>query len=308
MPNFITTMLGITTALISASMFTVGSVLQKKSVESSPDMRIRTLLRRKLWLLGLALGIFGGGPYALSQYFIGISYTQILMSSGLILLVGISKWFLKEIIGPLEYLGVFSIIMGIILLGLSQISSVNVTLFTPNFIRNLILFYLPLYLSSLIVLCLHKRMNDKMLALSAGIFFGCGAGFSQAGLLSIISRAWLPTIIFYTILIVNTVLGTITVNIAYQKGKAITIVPILSLGNYILPVVSGIIIFDQTFSPKVNLWIYFIPSVIITMIGILLLSRIKFSNDATTIIYDESSYSETEYPVVIIKYKDSDNS
>lgn len=264
--------IGIISALFATSMFTTGNLLQKRAIIDSGE--IKTLIKNKHWLGGLFVSLLGVPLFILSQDLIGIGFTQMLMAFGMIVLALICKFYLKEEIGRYEYTGILSITIGIILLGLSRISSINSTL-SGEFFRTALFFYSPFYLVSLVILCLYKWVGPNFLALSSGILFGNGAGFSQMALMSLQEKQWYLIPLFGSVLVISSILGTIAINIAFKRGRALTLIPILNLGNYLLPVASGLIVFKQRFTPEENLWFYFIPSVVFTMTGVLLLTKLE---------------------------------
>ncbi|MHA1650307.1 MAG: hypothetical protein ACTSYB_08940 [Candidatus Helarchaeota archaeon] len=274
------TMIGVVLAIIAGLMFTYGAVLQKKAVEAMPDIKmsdletIKPLLKNRTWVTGVIIGVLGGLPYVFSQLYIGIGYTQLLIATGLILLAYMASKMLHESLGIMEYSGITLIVAGTIFLGLAQLSPVNVTLSEPNFFLNMFLFYSPLFTVSAIGLLFYKFSDKgaaKILAAISGIIFGCGAGFSQVGIMGLADGNWLVFIVGYLILLIGTVIATVIANVAFQKGKAVVVIPIQSAGNYLIPVVAGLLLFQQIFA--FGIWFY--PSVVLIMAGVFLLSRIQ---------------------------------
>ena len=274
------TIIGVVLAIIAGLMFTYGAVLQKKAVEAMPDIKmsdletIKPLLKNRTWVTGVIIGVLGGLPYVFSQLYIGIGYTQLLIATGLILLAYMASKMLHESLGIMEYSGITLIVAGTIFLGLAQLSPVNVTLSEPNFFLNMFLFYSPLFTVSAIGLLFYKFSDKgaaKILAAISGIIFGCGAGFSQVGIMGLADGNWLVFIVGYLILLIGTVIATVIANVAFQKGKAVVVIPIQSAGNYLIPVVAGLLLFQQIFA--FGIWFY--PSVVLIMAGVFLLSRIQ---------------------------------
>ncbi len=278
--SLLETVLGVSLGILAGLMFTVGAVLQKKAVETLPDIQMssidsmKPMLKNRTWLMGIIIGTLGGIPYMLSQLWVGLGYTQLLIAGGLILLAYMASRTLGEPLGLVEYSGISLIVVGIVFLGLANLSPVNITLSSPNFIQNTIIFYIPFYAASAAGLIFYKFSNRgaaKILGGISGIVFGCGAGFSQIGILGLAEGAWLILIIGYIILLLGTVIGTLLANVAFQKGKAVVVIPIQSAGNYLIPVVAGLLLFQQLFT----YWFWFWPSVGFIMAGVFLLSRIQ---------------------------------
>jgi len=277
------TILGIVCGLVAGLMFTVGAVLQKKGVQDLPAIQmanvksITPMLKNRTWLLGMVIGTAGGIPYILSQLWIGIGYTQLLIADGLILLAYMASRMLKEPLGKIEYSGFSLIFVGIIFLGLAQLQPPKVSLSDPNFIINVLIFYAPFWIAIFAGIIFYKLSDfgaGKILAALSGIIFGCGAGFSQIGTLGLNEGNWLILLFGYLILIIGTVFGTLVANVAYQKEKAVIVIPVQSAGNYLIPVIAGLRLFQQVFfSFESGLWFW--PSVICIMSGVFLLSRIQ---------------------------------
>jgi drug/metabolite transporter (DMT)-like permease len=278
--GLVETILGIFCGLLAGLMFTVGAVLQKKGVQDLPAIQmsnvgsIMPMLKNRTWLLGIIIGTAGGLPYILSQNWVGIGYTQLLIADGLILLAYMASKTLNEPLGLWEYSGILLIVVGIVFLGLAQLSPVNVTISEPNFLLNVVIFYSPFWIAIAAGLIFYKISSvgaGKILAALSGIIFGCGAGFSQIGMLGLNAGNWLFLLIGYLILIVGTVLGTLVANVAFQKEKAIIVIPVQSAGNYIIPVVAGLLLFQQIFAFAFWFW----PCIVLIMAGVFLLSRIQ---------------------------------
>ncbi|TFG05669.1 MAG: hypothetical protein EU536_01395 [Promethearchaeota archaeon] len=278
------TPIGILLGLFAGFMFTIGAIYQKKGVETLADIKmsdyktITPLLKNRTWLFGAAIGSLGGVPYVLSQLWVGIGNTQLLIAVGLILLAVMASRMLKEPLGPIEYIGIGLIVGGTVFLGLANLQRVEIPLTEPGFFNNAVIFYTPFFIAIAIGLIFYKLSDwgaAKILAALSGIIFGCGAGFSQIGIMGLTEGNVLALVLGYLILLAGTVLGTVVANVAFQKGKAILVIPIQSSGNYLIPVVAGLTLFQQIFEPSINFWIFFLPSVVLILIGVILLSRIQ---------------------------------
>jgi drug/metabolite transporter (DMT)-like permease len=280
------TIFGILLAILAAAMFTVGAIGQKKAVQDLPEIKMSdistmtNMVKNKAWAISTVIGLLGGLPYILSQIFIGIGYTQLLMATGLILLAFLATRTLNESLGKLEWSGIIIILVGTVLLGLAQLSDVNVTLSTPGLFTNALIFYIIFGVAIATGLLLY-RFTDwgaaKNMAINSGIWFGVGACSSQIGSLGLEEGNILIAFIGFLVLIGGNVIGTVVVQIAFQKGKAIMAIPLQSAGNYLIPVFAGIILFQQIFLYSFLFW----PSVILIMCGVFLLSRIQAEIEET---------------------------
>ncbi len=279
----LTQALGIFCGLLAGFMFTYGAILQKKGVGDLPELKFSdihsmlALLKHRTWLAGVVIGSLGGIPYVLSQSWIGIGYTQLLIAVGLILLAIMASRTLHEPLGKMEYTGIGLIILGTVSLGIAQLGPVTATLSDPNFVLIVITFYVPFFAISAAGLIFYKFsawQAAKILGIVSGLIFGCGAGFSQMGMMAFAAGNWVFLFVGFLILAIGTVLGTVVANVAFQKGKAIVVIPLQSAGNYLIPVFAGLLVFHQVFQNPLGLF-YFIPALILIMVGVFLLSGIQ---------------------------------
>ncbi|NVM31949.1 MAG: hypothetical protein HWN65_24125 [Candidatus Helarchaeota archaeon] len=300
--------LGYFLAILAGLMFTGGAALQKKGVQNLPDIKmgdintIMPMLKNKTWVIGTAIAVSGGIPYVASQSIIGIGNTQLLISIGLILLVVMAYKIFNESLGIMEYSGITLLITGTIFLGLSNLKPVEVTLSDPNFFLNALIFYLIFSIAIAAGLIFYK-FSDKGLAknlgINSGIWFGLGACSAQIGTLGLVAGNLWILLIGYFILLLGNMVGTVVVNVAFQKGKIVVVIPLQSTGNYLIPAFAGLTIFGQVFHDQFFGWIFFGLSLGFIMAGVVLLSRIQAEIEkpkTSSESEEEHSSSETTSP------------
>lgn len=279
--------IGIFLAILTAAMFTIGAVAQKKAVQDLPDIKMSDIstmtpmLKNRTWAIGTAVALLGGIPYILSQSFIGIGYTQLLLSIGLIFLAYSATKMLHEHLGWLEWTGISLILVGTVFLGLAQLSDVTVSLSDPGLLTSSLIFYVIFGIVIAVGFILYKITEwgvAKNMAIISGIFFGVGAFSSQIGTLGLEESNLIIAGVGFFLLIGGNTIATVIVNIAFQKGKAVMVIPLQSSGNYLIPVFAGITIFGQQF----NNLVFFILSVILIMVGVFFLSRIQAELEEST--------------------------
>ena len=114
-------LLGLASALVASALFNVGLALQALEARAAPkSLSLRfsllvRLLRRPRWLIGWALGIIGIGPQVLALATAPFVVVQPALAVGLLLLLWIGSRTLGERVGPHEWIGVVSIIVGVAL-------------------------------------------------------------------------------------------------------------------------------------------------------------------------------------------------
>ena len=119
--------LGVAMAILCGVVIQSGILLQKKVVNDlPPEVRekgfMRTLVRKPMWLAGIVLEVaVGAVTFMTAQNLIGPALVPGLMASGLIVLAIGSVKLIGETLSAGEYAGIFLMIVGILLLGLSEL-------------------------------------------------------------------------------------------------------------------------------------------------------------------------------------------
>ena len=279
--------LGITLALISTIMFNGGVVLQKMGVSEMEELSLSdaksfmNLLHSKVWIVGMILGITGGLPYLISQDLIGVAIAQPLQGVGILVLAFFAVRYLKEKLKTPEKIGVICLFVAPILITFGQVSDVQASVFDPAIIPPLIIFY-SVFLSLIAITFILYKFSKKgipiIVAVTAGLFFGIGAISSQLGVEGLLSPFfrgtpinWALGIFGFAFVIIGNLFATIYVQIAYQRGQAVQVVPIINVGNLLIPIFGGVLIFGQVIG---NIFFFGI-GVAIMFAGVVLLARIQ---------------------------------
>jgi drug/metabolite transporter (DMT)-like permease len=261
--------LAIFLGMLSYSMLNIGMGLQKKAAASLPKINNQTLgqnlknfLTNKTWLLGFFMVQSQWMLLVLALDFAPISMITPLMSIGMIALVVFSYFYLKESISYVEIFGIIAIIIGIIVLGVTNPQEEEVQ--TLDYVcermgnADSIIFLTIVFICSVVVVVvsiLRKYKNaDILFGIAAGITDALGAILLKAYMSGADFRNWVVIkssiirwewwVFFIFMIIFNTV-ATIYLQVAYQRGKAIIVAPIFAVLAMITPVFSGIIIFDD---------------------------------------------------------------
>jgi hypothetical protein len=75
----------------------------------------------------------------------------------------------------------------------------------------------------------------------------------------------------FGMILVGNAAATLVMNIAFQRNKAILVIPLQSAGNYLIPVFAGLYLFQQSFLYGIFFW----PAFFLVIAGVLFLSRIQ---------------------------------
>ncbi len=279
--------LGVTLAIASTIIFNLGMIFQKKGAEEIGEITLSNaksfvnLVKSKIWLLGFILGIAGGLPYAIALQLIGVAIVQPLQGVGILVIVIFAiKWF-NEKLETLEKIGAIFLIISPLIITLGNVGPVQVSIFDLAIINPLIIFYIIFITLIAITFVLYKVLpkgTALIVATTAGLFFGIGAISFQLGVNGLLTPLFTGATINWVLgpfgllfVMLGNLFATFYVQIAYQKGHAAQVVPIINVGNLIIPIFGGVLIFGQV----INNLFFFIPGVIVMFIGVSLLARVQ---------------------------------
>ncbi|MGC9778710.1 MAG: hypothetical protein HZR80_05665 [Candidatus Heimdallarchaeota archaeon] len=255
--------------LISASVNYIGMTIQKKVATKIPKIgtetgllkSVKNMLLNKAWVLGLSLNasstFFAAGAFALAS----ITIIQPLYGFGLIILVIFTRFYLKEKITRLDIFGVIIGIAGIVVIGVTAKSLPELPylemleMFTN--IRGIIFF--ALFLSIALVTYIVSEKTSKttslvFLVISSAIWTSTQNIFNKAVATAVrdigfvgafFGEAWLYSWSFVLLFLLVSIIGIFMLNIAYQNGPGVIILPIWTAIQVVVPVLSGIIVFQE---------------------------------------------------------------
>jgi hypothetical protein len=306
MVDFITTILGISIALIATCCFNFSFILLKIGLREGRQIKldegIRNLLnvfkelsKHKLWLIGTALGAIGMIPYAIAMGLVGIIVVQPIMSVGLIIFFISAIVVLKERVNYFEVIPIILLISVPFFIGLAQISEVNIDLYT-FVVPFLILFSILFAISLLSYLYSKKKKGTRLegifITFTGSIFYSLGAIFTNILAQALVDSSifvpffweiifgifWFDYFHFWVFigfwgLVVFNITSVIFIQSSLQRSKAVLVIPIQNSISFILPVIAGILVFNQSF--KYDL--FFIVTIIIVLISTVLLSKYQAS-------------------------------
>ena len=191
--DLITSIVGITLALITTFCFNIGIVYQKKGlkVAKTKGIEIKTeegfihiiktflkLFRIKSWLIGAIIATGGWFPYIISIGMVGVLVTEPVMATGFVFFVPAAWRILRERVGIIEYTAIAMLTVSPILIGIAGISDVDLDLY--GFVPSFIIFLAVSLTACFISLFLAKRYRGKS---TEGLFimFGGAILFALGG-------------------------------------------------------------------------------------------------------------------------------
>jgi drug/metabolite transporter (DMT)-like permease len=285
----ITYFIGIILALIAGIIVQIGVLIQKYIINKHSDdpKFIRSLIKSPLWILGLLLQIIIGGLgfYLIAIILIGPALVPGLMAVGLIVLAVGSVKILNEKLGKEEIIGILLMIVGVTLLGLSELA-IDVSTFDildSDFIFRIIGFTIAIFFLAIVFEIFRRKYAKKkglILAIEAGLILSLNTVWASPGstvVAHLVDGIIIEEEIIFGIIIVIVILLIVAVGItigqiSLKYGQANILVPLTNVPIQILPVIAFFTIFLSSPSNIISV-IYLIIGLILIVSSSFLLSK-----------------------------------
>jgi hypothetical protein len=287
-------LIGVVCGILGGLLNQGGQLLQKKVVN---DIRhddpgqgfMRRLLHNRLWVFGFVVGLGGGtAGYMLAQSLIGPALSPGLMASGLILLSIGSVKLNHEELNRSEITGIILMIIGILCLGLSELSisaaQVRTMLADHSAQVRVILYTFILFSGSLFsrILALRSQSRKGLLIVLGNGFLACLSDFWINPLLALIllvmaGRSTYFQALFFiiaaAILAFTASVITWQNQIAFKYAQASNIIPVAQVPIQISPVLVYFFIFALTPPRASSVLLILFGTILTIMAGFLLGQR-----------------------------------
>jgi drug/metabolite transporter (DMT)-like permease len=222
--------LGLGAALAASALFNGGVALQALDAREAPAHQglklalLARLLRRKRWLIGGALGVFGFFVQLLAFANAPFVVVQPALAAGLLLLLGLGVKVLGERVGRAEVIGVVAITAGIALLAYGAPEHAE-THRSPGVVTVVLVL---LGAAAALPFVLRGRRGDSAMLLIVGSGLAFGLGNIASKLLSddVSSHTWLPAAAWLAVALGSGVAAVLIEMTALQRADATKVVPI----------------------------------------------------------------------------------
>jgi len=274
-------LLGVILAVSSSIANFMGQILQKKAindVRTGDDVSMKDVIKKPLWITGLiCIVVFTTVLNGFAQNFIGPALIPGLFSSGLIVLAIGSVKILGERLKKEEWLALFMIISGIILVSLSRLSiETDLDRFRDTS------FVIRLSVASVMLITLWltffyggkklKKHKAVIMAIGSGLPFALGniwmfALVDSLGRLLGGGHNLLNGVVFAIssfIMGTTQILGLVHFNKTLAAGNASIVVPIQQIPQQIMPVITYFVIF--ALSPPAPVSFFYISGGILLIV------------------------------------------
>ena len=251
--------IGVLAAIAAGMAYNLGMVIQKVAVRriAARARFMQQLIRNRLWLGGFALQFLVGTPlnlYALAV--VGPALLPGLMSSGLVVMAIAAVRLAGESLDAASTAGIGLVILAVGLLGFSglAVDMTAINLFATDFLMRLTAFTAFFAALSLACHLLQSRIealrgvlrmvDAGLLLAQANLWVGVLLGFVALWSAGHFAPSHvLPLALATAVCAACSVLGTVETQRAFQVGDAAQLVPIQSVPQQILPLLSYFVVF-----------------------------------------------------------------
>jgi len=285
---------GIALAVLSAILTGSGTVVEKAALQRLPDLHarhswemLRTLFGSPQWLTGCVLLVGGLCFQGLALSLAPISVAQPIFASGIVLLLVLSHFVLHDRLGRVEWLGVTTVVVALVVLGLSIDPRVDRAGGPASFL-DLSLAAIPTCAVALAVFAVAdwthtsarsmRRMRAPLFGIAAGLFYGvAGLGLKSSatfvqrrGLVGAIPRLLTSPGLY--LLAVTIVIGLLLFQTGLQRCSASVLAPVnvVTSSSYVIGV--GTVLFNEHLPSDVGLLTLRIAGFVGVVLGLVALA------------------------------------
>lgn len=294
-------MFGALLALAGTVLINYSNYLQKRQLDHLPRIgkasvieTVRGFLACKPWLAAQGMQISGTWLHSLAVAFAPLSVVQPINASGICLLVFLAITRLKEKASVVDWAGIVSIVLGVLMLGVTLIN----THAAPTAYRPIILWFFIILMTLVAfstVIAAFARTDERassFLGIGVGCLVGLTAIFTKMAWTDIGNRwgefkvAGFVYSTFFWLALAITLVALVLFQTALQRGSAIVVVPLVTGFSNLIPIIVGFIAFREPF-PQGTLMISLRLGSILLIIGGAVLLSLRKEGGAKTVYKDE---------------------
>ncbi len=299
--------IGVSLALAATILINYSSYLQKRQLGFLPRIgeegvikTIRAFLACTPWLAAQGLQIGGAWLHNVAVAFAPLSVVQPINAAGICLLVFLAITRLKEKASVVDWLGIVSIVAGVLMLGVTLVGTrVTTTEYRPVILWFFIVMMMSVAISTLFMALVRKdERTSSFIGIGVGCLVGLTAIFTKMAWTDIGNRwgeyraAGFLFSSFFWVAVLITVVSMVLFQTALQRGSAIVVVPLVTGFSNLIPTVVGFIAFKEPF-PQGTLMISLrLGSILLIIGGAVLLSLRKEGGGATTVYREGAAARE----------------
>jgi drug/metabolite transporter (DMT)-like permease len=268
-------------AIAAGSSFSIGAVLQQSAARSVPEDKalswrlLATLVRRPIWLLGIASDFVSFGLQALALAFGPLALVQPLLVTGLLFALPVAVRLRKRRLGLREWIGTLAVAGGLAMfLAAASPSAGTDQPTTAKWIGIIIAIGALMIVATAIGRATSGTLRPSMYAVAAGASFGLLAALTKTST-SLLSHgavtfftSWQP----YSMAVVAA-LGAIVQQSAFQAGPLPVSLPVMDSMEPTVATLLGVVAFGEAISLSVGALVVESIGVVALLGGIVSLDR-----------------------------------
>ncbi|HEY5526933.1 MAG TPA: DMT family transporter [Candidatus Anoxymicrobiaceae bacterium] len=285
-------------ALIATVLINYSNFLQKRQLALLPRIgeekamkTVRAFMRCRPWLKAQGMQIGGAWIHNVAVGLAPLSVVQPINAAGICLLVFLAITRLKEKASVVDWIGIVSIVAGVLMLGVTLIKTET----TNSAYRPVILWFFIILMAGVAVSTLYMaftRKDERMSSL-VGIGVGCLVGltaiFTKMAWTDIGNRwgefrvAGFIFSFYFWMAIITTLVAMVLFQTALQRGSAIVVVPLVTGFSNLIPIVVGFVAFREPFPKGILMISLRLGSILLIIGGAVLLSLRKEGAETKTV-------------------------
>jgi drug/metabolite transporter (DMT)-like permease len=249
------TLLGVALACVASMLFNGAVVLQARETRAVPREQglhlslLGSLLRRRRWLVGIALQVFGIGLQTGALLLAPLTAVQPAEAAGLAFLLYLGARHLGERVGRTEIIAVASIAVGIVGLTIAAPKRHVTNVDAPDVAD----VWLPLAALALAAVAPYmlrgwRGAGSLLTVVGAGFAFALSAFCAKLLADALTERAWGALVIVAVIAGAGGAIGTLSEQSALQQRQATQVAPLIFVIELLVPVGLAVTVVGESWS------------------------------------------------------------
>jgi len=237
-------------AVVASIGFNVGTAFQKAAAVRLPKISLpprretlHAFVTNRAWMTAFLISVVSEGCFLAAAANAPISLVQPILGTGLIVLAVFSVFYLKEKLAAGEWIGIFTLIIGLALLGASAERGEIRGLEAISWGR---LVGLTVVLLGFVVAARVIELRrpgtfniELVLGAAGGVMIGIGALFTRVMMLEFKSGNVVFGMLLVSVVMGSMLIGLITQQGGFQRGRAMTVTAILAVLNKVIAIAGG---------------------------------------------------------------------
>ena len=297
-------MLGALLAVVATVLINYSNYLMKKELDNLPRIgsesalrTIRAFLNCRPWLKAQGIQILGAWTHNVAVGLAPLSVVQPINASGICLLVILAVTKLHEKASVVDWVGIGSIVLGVVLLGISLVNTPSVELkYHSVILWFFILLMMAVSVSTLTAAFVRKdERASSFLGIGVGMLVGLTAILTKIAWMDVANR-WAEYRVagvlyssYFWMAVIFTIVAMVFFQTALQRGAAIVVIPLVTGFSNLIPTVVGFLAFHEPFPSGALMGFFRLASIFLIIGGAVILSLRKEGGAAPKKVYTENS-------------------